>query len=253
MPSDTEFTVMECYKDVMKPLVDVTEAIGGGKYVTVSVIRPLLHKLLNVHLKPATEDSRLVCMMKEVIRLDLQDRYVGSALDLVTKAAFLDPRFKSLPFLVSEERERIVSLIEHSLEELINSRSSEAGITSTQEAEPATIRPRGEYVLLDFLKDVVHPTSDSHHDISVKEKAHIEVSKYIGEDVTLANPLTWWSQNSTRYPGLSCLAKKYLCISATSVPAERAFSRAGHIVSMKRACLLLENVSLLVFLSANLQ
>ena len=35
-------------------------------------------------------------------------------------------------------RSKIVSLIEHSLEELINSRYSEAGITSTQEAEPAT-------------------------------------------------------------------------------------------------------------------
>ena len=64
MPSDTEFTVMECYNN-MNPLVDVTEAIRGETYVTISVIWPLLHKLLNVHLKPATEDSRLVCTMKE--------------------------------------------------------------------------------------------------------------------------------------------------------------------------------------------
>ena len=137
MPSDAEFSAMECYKDVMKPLVDVTEAIGAEKWVTISIIRPLLHKLLNVHLKPATTDSRLVCMIKESICSDLQDRYNGSALDLLMKAAFLDPRFKALPFLKSEERWRIASLIEEDVEELINSNNTSTQSTETEEAEPA--------------------------------------------------------------------------------------------------------------------
>ncbi len=255
MPSDAEFSVMECYKDVMKPLVDVTEAIGAEKWVTISIIRPLLHKLLNVHLKPAPADSRLVCMIKESIRLDLQNRYVGNALDLLTKAAFLDPRFKALPFLESEERARIVSLIEEDTEELINSDSetpSTTRCTEAEEAEPAVKRPRGEHVLLDFLKDVVQPC-DGPENIPAKEQAHIEVSKYIGEDITSDNPLTWWSCNSTRFPKLSRLAKKCLCIPATSVPSERAFSTAGHIASARCSCLRPESVSMLVFLSANLQ
>ena len=197
-------------------------------------------------------------MIKESICSDLQDRYVGSALDLLTKAAFLDPRFKALPFLKSEERQHIVSLIEEDVEELINSETTSTQSTEAEEAEPAVKRPRGdtgEHVLLEFLKDVVQPDSDGHEDISAKEKAHIEVSKYmyIGEDATSDNPLTWWSRNSTRFPKVSRLAKKYLCLPATSVPSERAFSTAGHIASARRSCLLPETVSMLVFLSANLQ
>ena len=47
--------------------------------------------------------------------------------------------------------------------------------------------------------------------------------------------------------------KEYLAIPATSVPAELAFSVAGHIVNQKRSCLLAENVNKLVFLAENLK
>ena len=45
MPSDREFTIMEAYLSVMKPLVEITEALGAEKWVTISTIRPLIYKL----------------------------------------------------------------------------------------------------------------------------------------------------------------------------------------------------------------
>lgn len=45
MPTDQEFLVMETY--VMKPLVEITEALGGQKFVTISTLRPLIYKLIN--------------------------------------------------------------------------------------------------------------------------------------------------------------------------------------------------------------
>ena len=48
MLSDTEFSVMECYMDVMKPLLEVTRATEGEKWVVnILIIQSLLHKLLN--------------------------------------------------------------------------------------------------------------------------------------------------------------------------------------------------------------
>ena len=44
-------------------------------------------------------------------------------------------------------------------------------------------------------------------------------------------PLVWWKQNCSHLPMLQELAKKYLCIPATSVPAERLFSKAGEVVT----------------------
>ena len=52
IPSDAEFTTLELFIKVKKPLVDITEAIGAERWVTISVVRLLLHKLLEVYFKP---------------------------------------------------------------------------------------------------------------------------------------------------------------------------------------------------------
>lgn len=49
MPTESEFTTIEGFVSVMKPLVDITEAIGGEKWITIFTIGPLLHKLLRPH------------------------------------------------------------------------------------------------------------------------------------------------------------------------------------------------------------
>ena len=43
----------------------------------------------------------------------------------------------------------------------------------------------------------------------------------------------------------------HLCVLATSVPSERVFSIAGQVVNARRACLLPDNVNMLVFLAEN--
>ena len=50
MPSEAEIKVMETFIEVLKPIVEITEAIGGEKLVTISTITPLLHKLMSIHL-----------------------------------------------------------------------------------------------------------------------------------------------------------------------------------------------------------
>ena len=70
---------------------------------------------------------------------------------------------------------------------------------------------------------------------------------YTGDSQVQENPLDWWRVNQLRYPTLAHLARKILSIPATSVPSERVFSHGLHIVNTKRACLLPENVKLLVF------
>ena len=47
------------------------------------------------------------------------------------------------------------------------------------------------------------------------------------------------------------LESTYLCVPATSMPSKHVFNVAGHVVNEKRFSLLLENVNMLVFLSAN--
>ena len=112
MPSESEFSTMETFVAVMKSLVQITEAIGAQKWVTISAIRPLLHKLLNIEFQPASSDSSLKKSMKRVMHSNLEHRYTGPKLEALNKAAFLDPRFKLLKFLSEEERESTIAQIE---------------------------------------------------------------------------------------------------------------------------------------------
>ena len=123
------------------------------------------------------------------------------------------------------------------------------------ECEPPPVkRHRGEDKLMKLLDDVINPTPQNQQDsVPACEKARTELARYIGEDSTEKNPLEWWKENSSKYPTLNKLALKYLCIPATSVPSERAFSIAGHVVNEKRASLLPETVNMMVFLADNLK
>ena len=78
MPSDTKLTILELFVKVMKLLVDITKAIGVERWVTISVVRPLLHKLLEVYFKSEESDEfiRLERMMKNSMHTNLSGRYV---------------------------------------------------------------------------------------------------------------------------------------------------------------------------------
>jgi len=56
----------------MKPIVDVTEGIGAQKWVTISAVRPILHKLLNVTLVEQDSDTSQQKAIKSAMRLNLQ-------------------------------------------------------------------------------------------------------------------------------------------------------------------------------------
>jgi hypothetical protein len=64
-------------------------------------------------------------------------------------------------------------------------------------------------------------------------------------------PLDWWKTHAEIYPQLAQLAKQFLCITATSVPCERVFSKGGWLVSKRRSSLTGNAVSLLMFLACN--
>ena len=48
------------------------------------------------------------------------------------------------------------------------------------------------------------------------------------------DPLKWWKLHSELYPMLLQVAKKYLCIPATSTVSEQLFSRSGRKVTPMR-------------------
>jgi hypothetical protein len=56
-----------------------------------------------------------------------------------------------------------------------------------------------------------------------------EIAAYLHERMSpiASSPLTWWAVNDNRYPRIATLARKFLCIPASSASVERMFSVAG--------------------------
>ena len=76
--------------------------------------------------------------------------------------------------------------------------------------------------------------------------ANSEVS---GKPDIFTDPLEWWKLRCVEFPHIAKVARKVLCIPASSAPSERVFSAAGLTISNLRAGLLPENASALVVLN----
>lgn len=107
------------------------------------------------------------------------------------------------------------------------------------------------YNVWEFLQSKV---SSIQSQSTVTSSANALIRQYLNiphQDLK-CNIYTFWDQHkSVLYP-LGHIAEKYSIIPATSVPAERIFSKACQILSARRNRLLPENVDILIFLRKNM-
>jgi len=108
---------------------------------------------------------------------NLYDRYTGPVLYLLNKAAFLDPRFKSLTFVANSEKERTIDQI---------TAEATTCCVSASEAE-SSIRSTfcGERKLLHILEDIVQPHVEQEGDtvgVDDGDRARREVARYTGDE-----------------------------------------------------------------------
>ena len=81
----------------------------------------------------------------------------------------------------------------------------------------------GKTDFFDLMVNHQQPTSAVNSD---SEFVTYENEKEIGRN---ENPLEWWRMHRSRYPRISSMAHKYVCIAATSSPCERMFPASGHL------------------------
>ena len=227
----------------MRPIAEITEVMGKKESVSFSAVRLFLHKLLRIHLVEQPTDSDVMEGIKQTVKSDLEDRYSKPQLMpllINNKACFLDPRFKSLSFLSEKDGTGVILSVKEEVA---------LGMAPCSEIEAFSDGPgpSKKSKFLEVLDDVMDQLTQ---DISPTDAAHKE---YLCIDADRReNSTRWWKNYSTQLPLLTILARRYLCIPATSVPSERAFSTAGNIVNAKCSCLLPENTNMLTFLAQNL-
>lgn len=255
IPTWQDVEVLQSIAAGLDPLASLTDLLSGEKYVTISAVLPLLHLIKNDLLKKKDSDSTLTSDIKEKVILDISKRYTVSHLGeqpiMVLKlTSFLDPRFKT-KYFNAEEVERIQSKLEV---ESIHLQSRVPDPTTNQECLPPAKKKRNLGSLFKDVEDKRDDQEEVQPVISPEQKFQKELEFYkssarldFEED-----PLIWWKRNYLNLPIISQLARKYLCVCATSSSSERLFSAAGNIVTPLRAHLKPDKVEMLTFLSKNL-
>jgi hypothetical protein len=222
-----------------------------------SAVLPIVHLINNKFLKEADDDTKLTADLKESIKNDLnlhysQDKLGEELIILLQMAMFLDPRFKT-KYIDAVEKVNL-----EKIEEEVSSMSVEIRaahpLNSTDESDSVPPPQKKRKTLGSSFKDNDQNEEEQAPVISIEQRVRKELESYsISPKLDFEeDPLQWWRMHNIEYPCLSRLAKKYLCVCATSCPSERLFSTSGNIVTPSKCSMKPDTVDMLTFLANNL-
>jgi len=226
--STKERQILSEFIELLDPFEEVTNRVQGENIVTAGYVLPSI-SLLKSHVSSGTWKftSELANQLKNELNR-LNDFEAKLHFELAT---MLDPRFKLRLF--SEDKKKI---IQGRITEMIN-----ANPESLACAFPQTKKKNSLFDVLETENAIATP-------------CHSEVAAYLNDSAMPLDycPLLFWKNNTSRFPRLSNLARRYLAVPASSGPVERAFSSAGKICRPERTRLTDSHFSTLMFIKCNM-
>ncbi|XP_051816727.1 E3 SUMO-protein ligase ZBED1-like [Acanthochromis polyacanthus] len=254
IPTWQDMDVLESIHKALHPLLEFTDALSGEEYVSISYLKPVLHHLATSVLADDAEDTELTKSIKSKVQTYLENKYsCPITQELLDVASFLDPRFKTkytntdkIPIIKSRLKTEMLDILRQ------EKRSRTESAHGPQSAHSSGAK--GKKSIGSLFKSSASASDVSSVSVQPEDVVEAEFCSYLlaplidGED----DPLKWWKEYKFNFPHLSKMARKYLCIPATSAASERLFSTGGNIVTCTRASLKPANVDMLVFLAKNL-
>ena len=227
---------------VLKPLQVATTFLSSKLNVSASCILPVLTGLVQ-SLTTSEDHHSVIRQFKSTVVCEIERRWSLKLLDpssLLVISCALDPRFKQLKFLNSNERELVKEALLSKMELM------EASEDAEQPTEPPAKRPT---TALDILLGPEEDSNDESSSALSDELQGYLATKAASKDT---NPLVWWEANGYNHPHIAKIAKALFSIPAKSTPTERIFSKSGLIVNDLRSTLKPDMVNALLFLNKNL-
>ena len=112
----------------------------------------------------------------------------------------------------------------------------------------SSIEPQPKKRKISFI-DSNDTNSDCALDVSDEIANYSNMSILVKED---SCPLEFFRNHAKQFPILSLLVKKLFCMTASSVPCEQLFSKAGEVISIKRSRLHPSLAEMLILLDQNI-
>ncbi|XP_069508821.1 E3 SUMO-protein ligase ZBED1-like isoform X2 [Ambystoma mexicanum] len=274
-----EADILKDALEILEPFLIATEKLSGQSYPTSSMVIPIITELQatlsaliehhtvperavdfednddgnpkdndvahppeeKVHSSPTAIIGSLCRTAKELTNAQFGN--IDSH-GILGKATILDPRFKAYGFQEQHAADYHVKALELEIHQL-----TPKTLPATEAKECCSPPPKRKPGS-DFWKVLSQRKAESER---AKKTTTSELDLYMAEDIEDATTdvFSWWGRNSSKYPLLATLALKYLCGTATSVPSEQLFSKAGELVSSRRACLKSSHIEMLTFIKTN--
>lgn len=242
LPQDDWLTI-EKATDLLKIFYEITVEISGEMYVSASkyiVFCKIINRALN---KYVPECNEKIQQMHNNLKVQMQQRF-GEVENntLLCEATILDPRFKKSGFSNFRNFERAASTLK------LRIGSDRTQVLQESVEEVPVPQPKTGSIWDEFDEEI-----SAHIPQNPTAAGIVEFDKYMEEPLIkrTENPLLWWKDRKCVYPRLYKYMLKRLNITATSVPCERVFSKAGLILNERRTRLKTKKLSELIFISCN--
>lgn len=160
---------------------------------------------------------------------------------LIELAAYLDPRFKG------NQRPDLDVILEM---EIVDIKATKALNEANLARSEATVQ---KATVKEIRKTALEELFDGEEEVATVNDAQSEIKLFHSQmKIKITDcPLKWWKSRCSMFPNLNIVARKYLCIPATSVLSERVFSDGKYIMPDNRFRLTDEHTEQLIFLSMN--
>lgn len=261
----------------LKPFMAAQKVLEGEKYVTISLLCSIIHRirasLTEAQIQP--DNSEYVTKMLNTLRTSFDQEWGSGVTDTAFEehytlgprnrhkgfrpvhmvAHFIDPRMKNSSIFGDEDKKKIVKEVLERGKCIATELYQEAirlAPTPVDAAVPVAAAPRGFEDLLGLQRPDPPPAiavaPQAAPDFEAQVQTELAIYGNEGALDIYSNPLEWWKERQGKMPVLSLLARRILCIPATSAPSERLFSVAGLTIANDRARLLPDNAADLIFL-----
>ena len=246
--TEHEWNILGDAVQILDPFELITKELSGEKFVTASLIIPLIEGL-SFAIKSSMPKTDVGRSLKKLYEDDIiPQRFVFIyEKSYLLMATALDPRFK-LKGIESELHKVLArQYLMNELDAILHNDQSEDSASSSG---PATATPSTSSIWQRFE----NVRNQHNTNASLNETAERILDNYFElhlEDRKV-DPILWWQQKSLAMPHLFKLSKKVLMIPATSVPSERIFSKAGLLCNDRRNRLTPKHVNEILFLNLNL-
>jgi hypothetical protein len=241
--TETEWICVSQLIEVLAPLKEATMlASQGGESLMVTNVIPIFNfccEMLGESLKNFNISDDIYIGIESAI--EKMNHYYDKISPIVGISLLLNPCFKKqmLTESLQWEKQWVESVLE-SFMSSFNHYKRRLGCSSENFSTPVVQVEKGIY-----SKD----QNKKRKLITVASTVE-EYTKYFSDPLAMdgTNTLQFWKANSFNYPILSAMAKDYLTVQASSVPAERAFSSGVDLVTADRCSLTGKNIEMTQFL-----